>query len=132
MTKIKIFCKARRGKKLKADASSLFKDFSYLAGANCTSTFADGEFQPLLHSDWRDEFHSQSSIIARHYHFGSCRQFHLPCYVRCAEIKLGAIFIEEWSVSSTFFLAKYVNLSFKFGMRCDGTWFADNHTPTNL
>src|SRR4030095_6300153 len=49
-----------------------------------------------------------------------------------SEIELRTIFLEEWSVTSTFFFAQYVNFAFEISVRSDRTWFANNHTTTDL
>src|SRR5690606_16616579 len=71
-------------------------------------------------------------VIARHYHFSSCSEFNLTGNVGSAEVELRTVLVEEWCMTTTFFFAQYVNLTFKFGVRCNGTGLADYHTTTDL
>src|ERR1700755_2533084 len=104
--------------------SILLNDLSNLTCTHCTSTFADSEFQTFLHSDRLDQHNAQRSVVTRHYHLSTCRQRNFTSYVRSTEIELRTIFVEERSMTTTFFLAQYINFTLELSVRSDRTGFA--------
>src|SRR5690606_29794195 len=82
--------------------------------------------------DRSDELYSQVHVIARHYHFHTCRQFALTCNVCGTEIELRTVFVEERRVTTTFFFAQHVNFAFEFCMRSDALRGSDNHTTADI
>src|SRR5882757_1094880 len=110
----------------------LFQNFSNLSGAYGTAAFTDSEFQPFFHGYRLDQLHSQVGIITRHNHFSAGIQFYFSGYVRCTEIELGTVFVEERRVTATFFLAQYVYFTLEFSVRGDRAWFAKYHTTADL
>ena len=45
----------------------------------------------------------------------------IACYVCCSEIELRSVSVEEWCVSSAFFLLQYVYLALELCMRVDSS-----------
>ena len=110
---------------------SLFNHFSNLTCTYGTATFANRETKTFFHCDWAQQFHGQSNVIARHYHFYSFRQGAITSYVRSTEVELWAVTFEKWSVTATFFFAQYINFTLEFKVRVYRTWLANNHTTTD-
>src|SRR5258705_12783832 len=110
----------------------LLQNLSHLSRTYCTSAFADSEFQTFLHRDRLNKLYSQGRIITGHNHLCASGQFHFTSNIRSTEVKLGAIFVEERSVTSTFFLAQHVHFTFEFSVRGNRPGFANNHTTTDL
>src|SRR5689334_20864917 len=111
---------------------TLFQNFSNLSCTYCATTFTDSELKTFLHRDRLDQLNSEVGVITRHHHFSTCIQFHFTSNVCCTEVELRTVFVEEWSMTATFFFAQHVNFTFEVSMRSDRSWFAQNHTTTNL
>src|SRR5690606_26830600 len=73
-----------------------------------------------------------TTLFRSHNHFSSFWKYALSGYVGSTEVELRTIFVKEWSVTSTFFFAQYVNFALEFGVRSDASWLTDNHTTTDL
>src|SRR5690606_32760667 len=73
-----------------------------------------------------------SQVITRHYHFNTIRKHNCSGYVSCTNVELWTVVVVEWSVAATFFFFKDINLSFKFSVWSYRTFFADNHTTTDV
>src|SRR5215217_7108198 len=97
--------------------NQLVKNFCNLTSTYGTSTFTNRETKTFFHSNLVDQFHINCDVITRHNHFNTCWQRNFTCYIRGTEVKLRAVFVKEWSVTSTFFFRKYINLAFESSMR---------------
>ena len=101
----------------------LFDDLSYYAGSYCSSAFSDGESQSFFDRDRCDQLDCHGDVISRHAHFCSFWQLQISRYVRCSEIELRSVSVEERRMSSAFFLLQHVYLSLELCMRMDGSRF---------
>src|ERR1700752_3809454 len=106
-----------------ATSSELLNDLGYDACADGLTAFADREFQPFVHSDWRDQLNLYIDIVTGHHHLGSLGKLHDPGDISGSEIELWAITIKEGRVSSTFFFCQHIGLSVKFRMRSNAARF---------
>src|SRR5579864_7963753 len=88
-------------------------------GAYGPATFTDSEAQALLHRHWRDQFHDQCHVVARHHHLGSGWQLGNSRHVRRSEVELGTIALEERSMSATFIFAQHIDFSLELRVRRD-------------
>src|SRR5580693_6777010 len=71
-------------------------------GADRLAALADGESQPLLHRNRRNQLHHNLDVVPRHHHLGALRQLHRPRHIRGAKIKLRPIPLEERRVPPSF------------------------------
>src|SRR5690606_2108332 len=92
-----------------------------LTSSYSSTTFTDSKTKTLVKCHLVDQLNSDGNVIARHYHFSSFFQEDLSSNICCSQIKLRTIFVMEWSMTSTFFFLKDINLSFEFSVRFDGT-----------
>src|SRR6478672_206769 len=111
---------------------TLFQNFSNLSCTYCATTFTDSELKTFLHRDRLDQLNSEVGVITRHHHFSTCIQFNFTGNVCCTEVELRTIFVEEWSMTSTFFFAQHVYFTFEFSVWSDRSWFAKYHTSADL
>jgi hypothetical protein len=62
-----------------------------------------------------NQFNCDGKVITRHNHFNDLQAYRsITGYVSCTEEKLWTIFVEEWSVTTTFFFFQYINLALNF------------------
>src|SRR5215210_7018255 len=54
----------------------LLRDLGDDAGAHRAAALADGEAQPLVHGDRRDQLHLHRHVVPRHHHLHALRQLH--------------------------------------------------------
>ena len=79
-----------------------------------------------------DELTTKLNIITRHNHFGTLWKMSNTSNIGGAEVELRTITIEEWGVTSAFFLGKDVNLTLKLSVRSYAAWLTKNLTTKNL
>src|SRR5690554_1865666 len=110
----------------------LLEYLGYHARANGAATFADREAQTFIHRNRSDQRDDKAQVVTWHYHLNAFRQLYRASHVRGTEVELWAITFEEWRVTTTFFLAQNVHLTFKLGVRCDRTRLGQNLTTLNV
>src|ERR671917_1422407 len=71
---------------------------------------ADGEVQPLVHGDRRDQLHVHHRVVPRHHHLYPLLQPYLPRHVRRPEVELRAVVRKERRVPSPLLLREHVYL----------------------
>src|SRR6056297_1238302 len=99
----------------------LFNDFRHHAGADRATTLTDGEPEPVLHGDRRDQLHLHLHVVARHHHLGTLRQLHRARHVRRAEVELRPVTLEERRVTTALLLRQDVHLGLELRVRRDRT-----------
>src|SRR5215471_13308254 len=102
-----------------ASEKQLLDDLRDGARADGVAAFANRKAQPLFERHRRNQRHFAAHVIARHHHFHSLRQLHIPGYVGGAEIELRTIAREERRVAPSFFLRQYVRLGLELRVRRD-------------
>ncbi len=55
-------------------SDELFDHLRDEAGTDGAATFTNGELEAFFHGNRSDEFHGHFRVVARHNHFGTCRQ----------------------------------------------------------
>ncbi len=100
----------------------LCNNFGNYSRTNCSSSFTDRKSKSLFHRNWCSKFDSHLDVITRHNHLYSCRKLNCSSYISSSEVELWFISLEEWSMSSTLILRKYVYLGSKFCMWFNRTW----------
>src|SRR5678816_1100373 len=110
----------------------LLENFGYDACANGSSAFADCEAKSLVHRDRRDQLDRHLNVVARHHHLHPLRQLNASRHVRCPEVKLRTISLEERSVPSTLFLGQHVNLGKKVRVWRNAARLRQNHSTLDL
>ena len=110
----------------------LFYNFYHLSCAHCSSAFTDSEAKTFVHRNRLNQFNLHGYVIARHYHFSSCRKSTGSCYVSCTHVKLRTIIVMERSMTTAFFFFQNINLSFENSMRSDGSRFSKNHSSPDI
>src|SRR6266545_4848611 len=80
------------------------------AGAHRAAALPDGEAQPLLHRDGRDQLHAHLRVVPRHHHLRSVRQGRHPRHVRGPEVELPPVAREERGVTSPLLLPQHLHL----------------------
>src|SRR5215203_625535 len=78
---------------------------------------ADGEVQPLVHGDRRDQLHVHHRVVPRHHHLYPLLQPYLPRHVRRPEVKLRTVVAEERRVPSSLFFGEDVHFGLELGVR---------------
>jgi len=96
------------------------------------AAFTDSEAETDFDSNRSDEFDIHFDVVARHTHFDAVREFGNACNVRCTEIELRTIVIEERSVATALVLGKDVDLTAELGKGLNGTGFSKNLTAFDL
>src|SRR6478672_3489563 len=96
--------------------SCLLNDLADRSRAHRASAFADGKAQALFHGHRRYQLNGQRYVVARHHHLRAGRQLSHARHVRCAEVKLWTIALEEWRMTSAFFFVQDVNLRLELGV----------------
>src|SRR5207302_9133847 len=89
----------------------LLQNLRYSPRAYGAPAFADRKPQALVHGHWRDQLYFQAHVVARHHHLHSLRQLRHARDVRCPEVKLRPVALEEWRVSPALILAQYVDFA---------------------
>ena len=117
-------------KPLKSD--ELAVDRGNNAGTNSTAAFTDSEAETLFNSDRGNQLNIHGDVIARHAHLSAFRQGDNTGNVSGSEIELRTIVVEERSMTAALFFFQDVNLPFEFGVRIDGTGFAENLPTLNF
>src|SRR5438552_1087692 len=92
-----------RGVFVKLAATRLLGNLGHNASTNGAATFADGEAQTLLHSDWSQQLNVEGDSVARHDHLFVGWKLNFTCHVSGAEVKLGLVTLEEWRVTTALF-----------------------------
>src|SRR5208337_5291165 len=100
--------------------------------AHRVSTFADGEAQPFLHGDGRDQRNLQVHVVPRHHHLCPRRQRRHPRHVRGPKVKLRPVPREERRVPPPFFLRQNVYLALELGVRRDRPRLRQHHPPLHF
>ena len=90
------------------------------------AAFTNSETQTFFHCDRGDQLNFDVSVVAGHNHFHAGVKFDRTCNVRCTEIELRTVSLEERAVTSAFFLGQNVNLTFEFTVRCNALRFSNN------
>src|SRR6185369_6735082 len=80
---------------------SSLRDLGDAAGADGTSTLADGETQTLVHRDRLAELHRDRHVVAGHDHLRALRQLDRARHIGRTEEELRAIVVEERLVTAT-------------------------------
>src|SRR6056297_2081897 len=104
----------------------LFDYLSNLTTSYSSTTFANSEAQPFLHSNWMNEFNINFYVVTGHYHLLIFRQCYVTGNIGCPEVKLRTIPIKERRVTTTLFLGQGVNLPLKLRMRSNTTRLRKN------
>jgi len=86
-----------------AASSELLVDLGHDACADGLTAFADREFQPFVHGDWRDQLNLYIDVVTGHNHFGALGKLHDPSNIGGPEVELWPVPVEEWCVPSTLF-----------------------------
>src|SRR5215216_1558614 len=71
---------------------------------------ADGEVQPLVHGDRRDQLHVHHRVVPRHHHLYPLLQPYLPRHVRRPEVELRPVVGEKRRVAPPLLLRQHVHL----------------------
>ena len=87
---------------------NLFNDLDYYTGTNCAASFTDSEACTFIKSDCLTKNDFNLDLVARHDHLGSFRKMNFTGNVRCADVELRFVTLEEWSMASTFLFGKDV------------------------
>src|SRR5438874_6028716 len=110
----------------------LLDDVRDCAGADRAAAFTNREAETILHRDRRDQVDDERSVVARHDHLCTLRQFRSSGDVRGAEVKLRTITIEERRVASAFILREDVDLGLELRVRRDRARHRANLTALDV
>src|SRR5690606_7122557 len=113
-------------------ALPLLDDLGDNAGANGTTTFANGEAQTVFHRDRVDQRHYHLDVVTRHHHLGAFRQLAGARHVGGAEVELRAVALEERRMTTTLFLGQYVHFGHELGVRLDRARLGQNLTALDV
>src|SRR6266568_4466690 len=102
------------------------------AGAHGAAALPDGEAQPLLHRDGRDQLHAHLRVVPRHHHLHSVRQGRHPRHVRGPEVELRPVAREERGVTSPLLLRQHVHLTLELRVRGDAPRLGQHHPPLHF
>src|SRR6476469_6742834 len=92
-------------------ASFLLDDLGDRAGADGAAPLADGEADPLLHGDRRDQLDLEVHVVPRHHHLRSLRKRRDSRHVRRPEVELRTVTVEKRRVTTPLFLRQDVDLT---------------------
>ena len=106
----------------------LVQDFGDLTRTYRTATFTDCETQTFVASNRSDEFHVDSYVVTRHYHFYTFGESDFARYVKRTDVELRTVVVVERSVTTTFFFLQDINLSLEFRVGFYLSRVADYHT----
>src|SRR5659263_381973 len=104
----------------------LSDNFGHNAGANSPATFANSKAQTFFHGDRVDQLDGDRHVVAWHHHLFAFWQFNCAGHVRRAEVKLGAVVVEEGRVTAAFVLGQDVDLAGEVGVRLDRAGLAQH------
>src|SRR5271157_6188212 len=108
------------------------QNFGNRTGPHRVSALADGEAQPFLHGDGRDQRNLQVHVIPRHHHLRPFRQRRHSRHVRGAKVKLRPVPREERRVPPPFFLGQDVHRRFELGVGRDRPRLRQHHPPLHF
>src|SRR5580658_4729201 len=111
---------------------ALLDDFADGAGAYRAATLADGKTQTLFHRHRGVQLNLQLYVVPWHHHLRAFRQLRRPGYVRCPEVKLRPVAIEERRVTAALFLAQHVNLTLELGVRRNRPRLGQDHSALHV
>ena len=106
----------------------LVQDFGDLTRTYRTATFTDCETQTFVASNRSDEFHVDSYVVTRHYHFYTFGESDFARYIKRTDVELRTVVVVERSVTTTFFFLQDINLSLEFRVGFYLSRVADYHT----
>ena len=86
----------------------LFDNLSYYTSANGTATFTNCEAETLSHCYWVNKGNNHLNVVTWHNHFLIAFEFDGTSDVGSSEVELWTVALNEWSMTTTFFLGKYV------------------------
>src|SRR6202012_6068540 len=110
----------------------LLQDLSDGAGAYRASALADRKAQALFHPHRSVQPDLERDVVARHHHLRTCRQLRRSRHVRCTEVELRTIAVEERSVTSTLFLRQHVDLALELRVRRDRSRLRQHHPALHV
>src|SRR5579872_1555256 len=111
---------------------SLLDDLGDDAGAHRAAAFANGEPEPLIHRDRRDQRDLHLDVVPRHHHLRPLRQLHAPRHVRRPEVKLRPIPVEKRRMPPALFLGQHVHLGHVLRVRRDAPPLRQHHPALHL
>src|SRR5918996_1767497 len=82
----------------------LLLDVGDRAGAHRAPALPDGEAQPLLHGDRRDQLHRHLRVVPRHHHLHALGQSRHPRHLRRPEVELRPVTREKRRVPTPLLL----------------------------
>src|SRR5690606_2317908 len=100
--------------------------------AHGTAAFANGKAQTFFHGDRSDQLHFHRHVVARQNHFLVLGQLDRTGHVSRTEVELRTIAVEEWRVTTTFFLGQNVHLGREVGVRVDRTGLGQHLTTLDV
>src|SRR5208282_1532071 len=95
----------------------LLQNFRNHAGADRFAALADGEAQPFVHRDRRDQLAKNLDVVARHHHLGALGQREHSGHVGGAKVELRTIAGEERSMAAALVLGQDVRRRLEVGVR---------------
>src|SRR6476469_8111751 len=110
----------------------LLDDFCYDACANSPSTLANCEAKSFVHRDRCNKLDRHLNVVARHHHLHSLRKLNTSSHVRCTEVELRSIPLEERRVSSTLFLRQHVHFGQEVRVRRNAARLGQHHSTLDL
>src|SRR5579872_7243379 len=108
---------------------ALLDDLGDDAGAHRAAAFANGEPEPLIHRDRRDQRDLHLDVVPRHHHLRPLRQLHAPRHVRRPEVKLRPVPVEKRRMPPPLFLGQHVHLPHVLRVRRDAPPLPQHHPP---
>ncbi len=85
----------------------------------------------MLHRDWCDQLNVELQVVAWHNHLSALRQLNSTGDVSCTEVELWTVVLEEWCVTTAFFLRQDINLTLKLSVWVNRLRLTKNLTTLN-
>src|SRR5450759_4632000 len=122
----------RRGALCTRKSFSSLDDLRHAAGADRTTTLADGELEAVLHGDRLLEVDRHVGVVTRHDHVLALGELDLAGDVSRPEVELRRVVREERLVTATLLLGQDVDVALEVRVGSRGARLDDDHAALHI